>query len=417
MLSTVPYLLFPLLLSAYSIQAVVHRIGVVHHRLPSVDGVGQEHNLPGGMAPLSDIATKEPFNTTYYGYALAGNISLGSPAQEFTVKLDFCSPNLYVLDKDAKYYSSYYYSTSSESTDVTGKQTYDPSTTNSLLVVNANFSSTYAFMNGSVVSDVLQLGDSLEAAVEFQDTSLVRSYMQWYSYDGVFGLSTVPAENASTTLLHQLQYSLDSPVYTFTPATDYSDGQLVLGGLAPDLCQGDSWAVLAAVDTATDTSSTSYPSSSDGIIPPFSITSASTTAVGDSNGCAQRVNTPLTVYIDTNYHSPIYTSYQVEELFIQASNATYNSDSYHYELTDDQMALAQPVYLNMDNGAAIQLHPEDYTSTDDYGTRYLNVYGYYNAHKTRYSSLTLGLPFFSRHCLSKNFHTGVWSLTDRVSST
>jgi hypothetical protein len=162
--------------------------------------------------------------------------------------------------------------------------------------------------------------------------------------------------NASTTLLAQLQYSLDSPVYTISPATDYSDGQLVLGGLAPDACQGDSWAALTTSDTS---------SSSDDLLPAFNITSVSTTAVGDSNGCAQRVNTPLTVHIDTTYSYGIYTSYQVQELFVLASNATYNPSSYEYELTDDQMALAQPVYLNVGTGAAIQLHPEDYTSTDD----------------------------------------------------
>jgi hypothetical protein len=51
------------------------------------------------------------------------------------------------------------------------------------------------------------------------------------------------------------------------------------------------------------------------------------------------------------------------------------------------------------------------------GGRYLNVYGWYNAHKKDYTSLTLSMPFFSHHCLSKNFHTGIWSITDRISST
>jgi hypothetical protein len=394
-----------LLLSVGFTQAAVHRIAVTHHRLPS----GDEADVSRGMNSLAttDIATTEPFNTTSYGYALAGNISLGSPAQEFTVKFDFYSPNLYVIDRDAQYSNSY-----SKNTNVTGKQTYDPSATNSLLVVNVNFSSNYNFLNGSVVSDLLTVGDSLEAAVMFMDTTLVKSYMKNYPYDGTFGLSSVPAKGRSTTLLDQLQYSFDSPAVTLSLdscfGTDNCTGQLTLGGLASDICQGNSWAELTA---PVNTSSPSAP-----VLPVFNVTGASTMAVGDSNGCAQRVDIPLTVYASINTGT-VYTSYQVHELFVQASNATFNRTSRHYELTDDQVADAQPVNLHMDNGAAIHLFPEDYTRTDaTTGKRILNVYGYYNAHEYGHSSLTLSLSFLSHHCLSKNFHTGVWSITDRVSS-
>jgi len=70
----------------------------------------------------------------------------------------------------------------------------------------------------------------------------------------------------------------------------------------------------------------------------------------------------MNVYVWFDFDS-IYTSYQVHELFVQASNATYNYSTGNYEITDDQMALAQPVQLNLGNGGVLQLNPNDYVSS------------------------------------------------------
>jgi len=114
------------------------------------------------MTAVTDVATKEPFTVVEYGYSLVGNFSLGSPAQNFTLYFDFFSPNLYVVDANAMYYDS---QNASNNVSVSDKQTYDASVTSSCVSVNSNFSTSYVYKNGSVVSDVLQVGDSLQATV------------------------------------------------------------------------------------------------------------------------------------------------------------------------------------------------------------------------------------------------------------
>jgi len=399
-----------LLLSACSVHAAVHRIDVVHQHLPLNEPISRESRAQMAerhLNALTDIATREPLNLTDHSYTITGNVSLGSPAQQFNLHFDLWSPNLYVIDTNAVYYHPCQNS-SSGSFDVTDKQTYDPSATSSCVSVNADFSSSDTFMNGSVVSDVLQMGDSLQTTVVFEDASLVNPWMQYYSYDGVFGLSSVPDANASTTLLGQLQSSLDSPVFTLSldncTGSENCAGQITLGGLAPDTCQGDSWTALSTVDTF---SSYGY------AMPVFNITGLSSTG----SGCTNRVDIPMTVYVSNGYGT-MFTSYQVLEFFVQASNATYNFSSGDYELSTDQVALAQPVYLNLPSGGVLQLNPSDYLipSYNRPGTQYLSVYGWYNARERRSPHISLDTRFLSHYCLSKNFQTGVWSLGSRVSA-
>jgi len=51
------------------------------------------------------------------------------------------------------------------------------------------------------------------------------------------------------------------------------------------------------------------------------------------------------------------------------------------------------------------------------GVNYLNVYGSYDAHKSNWNYLTLGVSFLNNHCLSKNFQTGIWSMANTVKDT
>jgi len=98
--------------------------------------------------------------------------------------------------------------------------------------------------------------------------------------------------------------------------------------------------------------------------PDFYVTTVSTTAVGDTSGCSLHVDIPIIIDIYP-YFGPMYTSGQMLELFVQASNATFNCSSYQYELTDDKLAAAQPIYFTLAMGGTIRLDPDDYVAKSD----------------------------------------------------
>jgi len=245
--------------------------------------------------------------------------------------------------------------------------------------------------------------------VNFEVASTVMHYMSYYSMDGSFGLSTTADANASSTLLAQLQPSLDSPVVTLhlqRSTADNGSGQIVFGGLAADVCQTD-WTVVS--------------NTSDGGIDygmPYFDTVSISTADPTANGCSVHSDLPFTTFTNTDFGN-MYTSYQVQEVFVTACNATWNSSSWQYELTPDQVVNAQPVFLNLANGASIRMDPDDYVAYYNGGS-YLNVYGHYDARRYGWNYLSLNMNFINNHCLSKNFGSSsgaVWSIANTVKDT
>lgn len=95
------------------------------------------------------------------------------------------------------------------------------------------------------------------------------------------------------------------------------------------------------------------------LLPRFNVTSiVVNNAPGDTSGCGVRLDgLPRMVYMVPET-GPIETGIQVEEVFVQACNATYNFTSQYFELTADQAANAQPVYL--EGGGVIRVDPDDY---------------------------------------------------------
>jgi len=214
----------------------VHRVDVVHQRVSSdassrlraadssrLQQLLKQHGIPapdpqadrlahqqatyGGSKPLMDVVVSQGVDGKDYGVSWMGtwmgNFTLGTPAQSFGLEFDLYSPNLYVVDVNAQYYDSWARS-SSAYTDVTDKQTYDPTASTSYASVNADFSTLWTYTNGSVESDTLTMG-SLQVTVSFEDATTVNGYLSYYANDGTFGLSTTPDANASSTLLAQLQ--------------------------------------------------------------------------------------------------------------------------------------------------------------------------------------------------------------------
>jgi len=358
-----------------------------------------------------DAVVSQSTDMRDYGMTWMGNFTLGTPAQTFGLEFDLYAPNLYVIDVNAQYYNSWADS-SSAYTDVTDKQTYDSSASTSYTASDGSFSISYTYPNGSVAMDTLTVGGSLQVNVSVEVANQVQYYVQYYSNDGTFGLSTTADANASSTLLAQLQPSLDSPVVTFNLQRSSVDaytgsGQIIFGGLADDACQTDWTMVMNTSDSGWG----------DYGMPYFDSVSISTTDP-TANGCNVHSDLPFTIFMNTGFGN-MYTSYQVQEVFVQACNASWNSSSWQYELTTDQVANAQPVYLNLANGASIRMDPDDYVAYYNGGS-YLNVYGHYDARRYGWNYMSMNMNFINNHCLSKNFGSSsgaVWSIANTVTDT
>lgn len=454
---------FILLLSLVSfiVQAAVHRIDLTHQRVPAdvyrlVRGhdpprqrhsrlLQQQHSathtlgalhrlrqaqndlhtlINGHKAlPANAITTSVPLNITDYGMLLLGNVSLGSPAQEFHLDFDLYKPNLYVVGQDALYYDSWAHAY----TSIDDKRLYNSSASSSYTASSANFSIDYEYLNGSVVNDSLQVGGLSAGNVSFEVASVVDSYLQGGALDGTFGLRSMGDENATVSLLSQLQSQLDSPVFTYHLDLSYGEstgsGQIVLGSLAPDMC-GSNWTVVAREPT-TPIDYEYYD------LPEAVVVNVTTIIPGDTTGCEYFVDIPLRVDVFASGDS-ITSGYQVVEVFIQASGADYNKEKERYELSHDKKRHAQPVYFHMADGGVFQVDPEDYivevVEEEEVGGRCDGASGYkwlslqekifvLNVDNSGdwddvrdIPAVGLNQQFVKHHCFSKNIQTGVWSI-------
>jgi len=132
-----------------------------------------------------------------------------------------------------------------------------------------------------------------------------------------------------------------------TDPTVPGTGQITFGGLAPDTCQSD-WTPVMNTSIGGDYG-----------FPMFDIASVSTANPANANCDYHNVDGTVTIFLGTS-NGNMYTSYQVQEVFLVASNATFNWSNWQYTMTPDQVANAQPVYLNLVNGGSIWVDPDDY---------------------------------------------------------
>jgi len=247
----------------------------------------------------------------------------------------------------------------------------------------------------------VHVGDGISLNATVQVATQVSYDMAYYNMDGTFGLSTDGSGNGQT-LMEELAPNLDEPVITIwvnrSSGSSGGVGEITLGGMNPEKCQSDTW-------VNAGSSINSYYS-----LPTFNVTSIS----GPKNGsCANSVEGLFNVSISNSY-STMYTSIQVQDIFVKASGAVYNRGTYGYSVSADKMASAQPVTFTMANGGQLVLTPADYTVKGRDGTIYLNTYGYYDQNTYPTDTLLVGQPFLNNHCVSQNIQTGEWSLANVV---
>jgi len=312
--------------------------------------------------------------------------------------VQFYADQLYVLDAKAKYDGG--------SGRVTGKQTFNSTASSTYLVTDDDFAECRPYLDGKVGGDLVTIGE-LSANMSLQVTKRV-SYMS--DFDGTLGLGMSDALDGSS-LVEQLAPQLDSPVITYHMQQPYfgwwsnsdtteGSGVLSFGDLAPDTCNSATWTSLASTQIYY------YPG-----LPEFNITSASRPA--EEGACNSVVVANISVAL-SHLFRPLYVSYQMQQLFIEASGAKWDNDARAYVV--DYAGKAQPVTLQLTNGASIQITPDDYL-IEWYGVQQLYVVGFYDQNTQLDGGyFSLGQQFLNNRCLSMNINSGEWSIASVLQS-
>jgi len=169
--------------------------------------------------------------TDYFNLEYDGPISLGTPAQSFTVLFDTGSSNLWVMGKDAtcsQCNQSYHY------------HQYDSSASSTYVANGTNFNITYGQGNttGHLVSDELTVG-GVSVRVTFGEATKV-SYPG--RSDGIFGLAyrSLSVRHVLPPLYVLYQNgAIDQLLFSFfLQSNATSDGQLILGGIQSQYYKG-----------------------------------------------------------------------------------------------------------------------------------------------------------------------------------
>jgi hypothetical protein len=279
--------------------------------------------------------------------------------------------------------------------DSSPKNSYNASASSTSTPQNGRFSD--GWVNGSLVNDITNIG-GLNLNITFGD---LETYDQWFAYlpiDGVLGLSPYASQNGIPNVLTQIAGQLAQPLVVLKTHRDLQDeitgqddpsevNEITLGTADVNGCNGNwSW---HASDVGDENSGGWG-------------TVGNITSLGVADGCHSVVNASRPIYI-LNWFLPIFGSYQVEQVFVQASGAQFNTSSGYFQLSCDQVTQAKNVALNSKDGSSISLTPTDYTIKYD-GECYLFAMGWYDEYDSDYAGygLTLGQQFANNHCVAYN---------------
>jgi len=131
-----------------------------------------------------------------------------------------------------------------------------------------------------------------------------------------------------------------------------------------------------------------------------------------SSGCNSRIQVNHPVWFVDGFF-PLVTSYQVEELMVQASGAVFNQTSGWY--TVPQMSNSTSVNITLVDGNVLTLSPQEYVLPYN-GINYLYVYGYYNEDDASYADypIYVGQQWLNSRCISYNINVNTLSITDAL---
>jgi len=361
---------------------------------PAVDEMADRNKHPLRKARMERMKAQEldansgqtspiplAYNTTWL---LIGNITIGTPPQTLQVAFDLYEEDLYVTDVNAVLYNPWTSSSSSaENTPVVPR--FDSSASTTYLATNQNFSE-WGHISGKFASDIVNLG-GLDVNLTFGDANQIAYYIDTLPIAGFFGLSLHSSYNNVSNVLRQLLPSLNKPIVALNSRN--GSAEVAFGTDSLDTC-ATNWQYVPY------TNKTVYGEMG------FHLSAVST----NLNGCQNTVKVNHSIILEASYYTTIYTSYQVLELFVQASGAYYNNSAYGYQVPCDQVANSANVSLTIGDGTqTIVLSPFDYISQNSYyNACYLSVHAYYDENNSYNSQNTiyLGQNFLNNHCLAFN---------------
>jgi len=306
--------------------------------------------------------------TDFYEFALIANVSVGTPAQNFSVKFDLWSSDLSVVDATATFDSADYGCQdssasnicSTENANIQKKNLYNTSASSTYTATKKKFVGWEDGDTGKQVKDVFTEGSN-STQLTFGDLTQVGLWLEYIPVmDGVQGLSSAKSykNKGMTNVLGQISSTLASPVVTIhinRSVAEYiagvryphTDAEYLFGSNALPQCNQANWQTIS-------------------LFKPFALLAiANATGItydgADANGCNTNTvfnNGKLITPIDS--FMPMEVSVQAFEAFRLATNAVFDYKLGWYTTDCNNLGNVPNVNIALSDGNSLSLKPADY---------------------------------------------------------
>jgi hypothetical protein len=374
----------------------------------------------GPAVHLQDAASQTTVNLKdYYQFALIGQVSAGTPAQNFSVMFDLWSSDMSVVDVNAVFDTEYCDSDSGcddQNTALAAKNAYNASASSTSSTSTKKFRGSFEPGDkGTVTKDTVTIG-GISTTLSFGDLTQVGNFLDWLPVDGTVGLSAVKSTNKISNVLTQLVPSLTSPVITIhvnrsfidNSAWAASDAEIMFGSNALPQCNANNWATISLASKIQVELGNANATS-------VSITDTSTVN-GVCNNAVTQTSHPFIVVDGFNM---LHVSVQAMEVLKKATGATFNTGVKWYTVDCTQLDSIPTVSIGLSDGNSIVLSARDYVvdlSMTKYNVCVLWAYGDYDEGALFYQAvpIPLGQLWLNRHCISYDISANTLSYTDAL---
>ncbi|XP_029170181.1 lysosomal aspartic protease-like [Nylanderia fulva] len=214
------------------IDAKLHRIS-----LHKVDSIRHTLNKRDTANPMIKASTTVPL-WKYADFRYYGNITIGTPPQEFKIVFDTSSGNFWIPSRKCNVYNI-----------LCGTHPYYDSNKSSTYIKNGteiNINTGKRIIRGFVSTDVVNIAglnvknQSFIEATHVPDLAVLQTH-----YDGILGMSYASRANGGVrsvfdNMIHQnLMSKPIFSIYLNRNLSDHFGGDLILGGTDPDLYEGE----------------------------------------------------------------------------------------------------------------------------------------------------------------------------------
>jgi len=350
-------------------------------------------------------------------------VSVGTPAQNFSVKFDIWTSDLSVVDTTATFDSADYGCQdsdasnicSTENSNIQKKNLFNSSASSTFVASKKKFNGWEQGDTGKQATDVFSEG-TISSTLNFGDLTQVGLWLDYIPVmDGILGLSATKSGNKGmTNVLNQLAAGLASPVVTihinrssseWISGVKYphTDAEYLFGSNALPQCNQANWQTIS-------------------LFKPFAAL-AVTNATGitydgaDANGCNTVVgfNNGGRLLLPIDQFAPLELSVQAFESVRQATNAVFDKKMGLYTTDCSNMGNVPNVNIALSDGNVLALKPADYVI--QYKKKCLIfAYGDYDEFDggNDWNPIVLGQGWLNNHCISYDINANTLAVTDAM---